>query len=190
MFLGVRTNQLSTDINMPNMAPTTGSPTYKGLINQPIHHTRAAPYNQCITNPCNLQCGTTVTITEDHQFPTWVYIRGAGVKGWVGKQHVSAQTPGAFAHFLAANMPPAPPLPYGGNMGSGRVLFTSCIKNISAQVTTTTGFTHTYIQPFLQSATAGCIVRANSILPITGMTMDNEWLRLDTNTWIPRNWAI
>lgn len=177
------TRHSSTYINMPNVGPTSG------VVIKTIQHTRTAPYDQCIANPCNLQCGTSVTITEDHHFPTWVYISGAGVKGWVGKQHVSAQAPGAFAQFIAENAPSTPPaLPYGGNMGGGRLLFTSCIKNISAQVTR--GFTHTYTQPSFQSATARCVVPAGYSVVVTGMTMDNEWLRLDTNTWIPRNWAI
>jgi hypothetical protein len=174
---------------MPNVAPRTGSPTYESLINQSIHHTRNAPYNQCITNPCNLQCGTTVTITEDHQFPTWVYIRGAGVTGWVGKQHVSAQALGVFAQFIAQNAPSTPlPLPYGNSMGWLNSSY-PCIKIISAQVTTM-GFTHTYTQPSFQSAPAMCVVPTGYSVVVTGMTMDNEWLRLDTGTWIPRNWAI
>ena len=69
-----------------------------------------------------------------------------------------------------------------------RPLSTTYVE-INATAVNVNAFTHTYIQPSLNSQIAGCIVHLGSVLTITGMTMDEQWFRLAaSNTWIPRLW--
>ena len=66
--------------------------------------------------------------------------------------------------------------------------YITCIA-FNASATASVGFTYTYLQPSLNSQTAGCVVQCGSGLIITGMTTDRQWYRLDTHTWIPSSWV-
>jgi hypothetical protein len=61
---------------------------------------------------------------------------------------------------------------------------TACIQ-LMAHAVTLHPFTQTWILPSVNSRVESCIVPSSSIIRIIGMTPDQQWVQLDTKTWIP-----
>lgn len=62
-------------------------------------------------------------------------------------------------------------------------VLTECIP-LDTLTSVSTGFTQTSVHPSVTSQVVGYVVPAGSVLAITGITPDGQWVRLDTNTWI------
>jgi hypothetical protein len=165
----------SQSINMPDAPPMTGSHTYDGIVFQHITHTRNAPDDRSPCIPCTpLLSGKSIAVIKDPQFPTWAYISESGVKGWVGIQHVSAQSQpqppsqmhGAFAQYAAHQVQP-----------------------LHAYITARCLLTHSFTQPDANGPTMVCNAPQGAVLQIIGITADRQWVQLNNTTWVPLLWV-